>query len=334
MSFSHIVGHTKAVAGLRRALGTGRVAHAYLFVGPQGVGKTTTALEFAKALQCGLRADEACDQCRACRKVTERTHPDVIWVEPQGRQILVEQVRELQHRLMYKPLEGVRRVAILQNAQELNLQAANALLKVLEEPPGDTVMVLLADSESSLLPTVVSRCQKVRFGLLDSQTVAGYLQQRAGWDPETAAKVARAAQGSIGRALLLREEPVGLWEEEVRELLSSIRGVTAVELLERARKWASSRQEASARLEVMRSVIRDLVLEEVQAEAVEQTPRGFPRTGPGRWLLDVWEMTGKAVEALERNINPQLLLENLLAEMRHRAAAEPKEAASRARKAG
>lgn len=332
MSFSNIVGHRRVIEALKKALGTGRLAHAYLFVGPPGVGKTATALEFAKALQCSSPADDACDQCRACRKVMEGAHPDVIWVEPQGRQILVEQVRELQRRLMYKPLEGSRRVAILKDAQELNLQAANALLKILEEPPGDTVMVLVADSESSLLPTVVSRCQKLRFAPLKTQIVSTYLQERAGWEPETAAQAARAAQGSIGRALLLKEEPVGLWEEEARDLLSSIQGLTPLELLERAGKWASSRQEASARLKVMRSVIRDLTLEELEAGALWSPMGVLPGSWRGKWLLDVWEMTGKALDALERNINPQLLLENLLAEIKEKAS-DPKVAEGQAEKA-
>lgn len=333
MSFSDIIGHTKVIWGLKKALATGRLAHAYLFVGPQGVGKTTTALAFAKALQCSSSTDEACEQCTACRKVADMVHPDVIWLEPQGRQILVDQVRELQRRLMYKPLEGARRVAILKDAQDLNLQAANALLKTLEEPPADTVMVLLADSESSLLPTVVSRCQKVRFGPLAPEMVSGYLQERAGWDPETAAKAARAAQGSIGKALLLKEEPVGLWEEEARDLLISVQGLSTWEVLERARIWASSRQEASARLEVMRSVTRDLILEEIGSNPVERACASFSSQGRGRRLLDVWEITGKALEALERNINPQLLLENLLAEIKQRLA-EVQEPAGRARKAG
>lgn len=331
MSFSNIMGHKRLVEGLRRALGTARLAHAYLFVGPQGVGKTTTALEFAKALQCSSSKDDSCDQCLSCRKVGERLHPDVIWVEPQGRQILVEQVREVQRRLMYKPLEGARRVVILKDAQELNLQAANALLKILEEPPGDTVMLLLADSESSLLPTVVSRCQKLRFAPLETQVVCAYLQEQAGWDPETASKAARAAQGSIGKALLLKEEPVGSWEEEARGLLCSIQQLGTLELLEKARKWASSRQEASARLEVMRSLIRDMVLEELGAQ---QASGSFSVSGRGKWLLDAWEMTGRAWEALERNINPQLLLENLLIEIRELAAGPGGGKASRAGKAG
>lgn len=318
---------------MKRALATGRLAHAYLFVGPQGVGKTTTALEFAKALQCSSSIDEACGQCTACRKVTDMAHPDVIWLEPQGRQILVDQVRELQRRLMYKPLEGARRVAILKDAQELNLQAANALLKTLEEPPAHTVMVLLADSESSLLPTVVSRCQRVRFGPLPPEMISRYLQERAGWEPETAAKAARAAQGSIGKALLLKEEPVGLWEEESRDLFISIQGLSTWEVLERARTWASSRQEASARLEVMRSVTRDLLLEEIGSNPVDPACACFSGQGRGKQLLDVWEATGKALEALERNINPQLVLENLLAEIKERLA-EVREPAGRARKAG
>ncbi|MEJ5376137.1 MAG: DNA polymerase III subunit delta' [bacterium] len=320
MSFSDIVGHQRIIAVLKKALGASRLAHAYLFVGPQGVGKSTTAREFAKAIQCVSRSQEACEHCIACRKVRDGTHPDVIWLERQGKQILVEQVRELQRRLMYRPLEGVHRVAILQDAQDLTLQAGNALLKLLEEPPADTVMVLLAVSEQSLLPTVVSRCQKLRFAPLPEATVSAYLIQRLGWEPQRAAQAARAAQGSIGRALLLEKEDVELLRNEARELLYSIQGLGLVELLEKAKMWALSRQEASARLEAMRSTTREMLLEELGAEDTDEniSKRSYS-LGRRKWLLEVWEMSGRALEALERNINPQLLLENLLAGIKARA---------------
>ncbi len=233
---------------------------------------------------------------------------------------MVEQVRELQRRLMYRPLEGVHRVAIIQDAQDLTLQAGNALLKLLEEPPADTVMVLLAVSEQSLLPTVVSRCQKLRFAPLPEATVSAYLIQRLGWEPQRAAQAARAAQGSIGRALLLEKEDVELLRNEARELLSSIQGLGLVELLEKAKMWALSRQEASARLEAMRSTTREMLLEELGAEDTDEniSKRSYS-LGRRKWLLEVWEMSGRALEALERNINPQLLLENLLAGIKARA---------------
>jgi len=308
------VGHSRAVGILRRALGTGRLAHAYLFVGPQGVGKSATAWEFAKALQCRTLVDDSCDQCQACRKVREGVHPDVILVEAQGAQILVDQIRELQRRLIYRPLEGAHRVVIIQEAQKLNPQASNALLKILEEPPQGTVMVLLANSEASLLPTVVSRCQRLWFGPLETGQISAYLEERVGWDPQEARKAALMAQGSIGRALLLKEEPVALWREQAQELLSSIQELPAAGILERAGAWASSRQEAMARLEVLRSVIRELILDGLGGA------QGEGGAGRGsrirrQWLLEVWAMVGRAMEGLERNLNPQLLMENLLADM-------------------
>lgn len=312
MSFQRIVGHQRAVGILRRALAAGRLAHSYLFVGPKGVGKRTVAWELARAIQCTSATDDACDRCRGCRKVEAMAHPDVVLVEAEGNQILVGQIRELQRQMMYRPMEGSHRVVIIDQAHELNPQAANALLKILEEPPEGNVLVLVARSEASLLPTIVSRCQRLQFGPLGVDQVCTYLTERAGWEASRAMEVASQAQGSIGRALLLRDEPVELWRQEAQAVLSQASGLGGWELLERARSWAGSRQEAGARLEALRSVIRDQMVFGVNQGRAGMGPTAASSRRWQQGLLRIWAMAGQAMDGLERNLNPQLLMEDLM----------------------
>lgn len=143
---------------LKRALKSDRVSHAYMFYG-EGSLKRELALRFAQALFCKAVEDDACGECHDCRKVEKLTHPDVKLLKPEGAVFKISQVRELRSEVSLRPYEGGRRVFILEECEKMNLPAANALLKVLEEPPPWTVLILLISHPSSLPPTVSSRCQ-------------------------------------------------------------------------------------------------------------------------------------------------------------------------------
>ena len=143
-----------------------RIAGAYLFVGPTGVGKETVANHFAKSINC-LELDEgACGTCISCRKTADGNHPDTQIVSPSGAWIRIDQIRELQKRIVYRPYEGIRKVAILREAERMNLEAANCLLKTLEEPPAESVLILLTSNLDALIPTIRSRCQIIKFNPL------------------------------------------------------------------------------------------------------------------------------------------------------------------------
>lgn len=313
MSLSDIVGHKRCVGILKRALATGRLAHAYLFVGPDGVGKRTVAWEMAKAIQCETQGEDACEGCRACGKVRAAVHPDVVMVEPDGRQILVGQIRALQQQMMYRPLEGPKRVVIIDQAHDLNAQAANALLKILEEPPQGNLLVLVARSESSVLPTVVSRCQRLYFAPLETPDVQRFLREREGWEESRAAKVASQCHGSIGRAFQLRDLPVEQWMAEAAEVLAQAPKLRVWELLETARAWSGSRQEAFHRIEALRGIVRDQVTGSIRNDGSPEAHSPMHRRLEA--LLGIWEMAGEVLEALERNLNPQLLMEDLMVRM-------------------
>lgn len=210
---SGIRNQDKVIHRLTGFFQSGNIPHALLFTGNDGVGKKKTALAFAGALNCRTIAGhgslqgaslEPCGTCRPCKKIAAGHHPDVVVLEPVQSQIKIAAVRNLTAALAVKPYEALKRVVVIHRAQALNPQAANALLKLLEEPPADTILILIAVNTYSLLPTIVSRCQQISFKPIPDRTLAAYLEQK-GILPEKAAILGKLAGGSFAKADSLAE---------------------------------------------------------------------------------------------------------------------------------
>ena len=217
MSFESIRGQDHGVEVLKRALGRNRLHHAYLFAGPLGVGKERTARAFASALLCVQpTADKlACNVCHACRRLAEGQHPDFHLVERlekndggTERFIKIAQIRALQRSLSFKAYEGERRVVLILEPEHMTESTSNALLKTLEEPGQQTHFILVSAGVHRLLPTIISRCQRVRFGPLKSEHIIHLLQQSGVHDLDLMETVARLSEGSVGRALMMLEEDI------------------------------------------------------------------------------------------------------------------------------
>ncbi len=226
MPFGDIVGQQQAITILRNALLHDAIAHAYLFYGMSGVGKYTTALSFAKALLCPHEKADFCGTCASCRRITHGNHPDVFILspamaasngerrqEPEAGMILVDDIRGLQHWLSVGSFEGGYKVALIDGADRMNPQAANALLRTLEEPPAATVAILISPSTSYLLPTIVSRCRKIYFPPIEPEILCEILAERSGQGVEHAALRAALSEGSIGRGISMDED----WVVEKRK---------------------------------------------------------------------------------------------------------------------
>ena len=206
MGLRDVVGHAGPAAGVRVALLGSRPAHAYLFVGPDGVGKALFALEAARLLLCEQPIDEdACGRCRSCRQVSSGTHPDFHFVEAvEGKRFIsIEQIQSLCGHYAVRP-HGERRIAVLRDADRMTQEAANALLKTLEEPPAWGMLILTTSRPGGLPETILSRCQTLRFGPLSREDVAAILRRQDGWDASAVDFAAAFSDGSVGRAADLR----------------------------------------------------------------------------------------------------------------------------------
>jgi DNA polymerase-3 subunit delta' len=236
MSWDDVLGHADQVENFRRSAVGGRLAHAYAFVGPAGIGKRRFALELAECLLCERHSDaelESCGQCPSCQQVKARTHPDLILISPpEGKSILPIKLivgeddtrgkEGLCHDLSLRPMSARRRVAIIDEADWMNDEAANALLKTLEEPPPASVLILIASGADGLLPTIRSRCQIVTFQPLPTSDVRKLLLQQELVTNETdAAQVAALSQGSLESARQLLDPQLRSLREELYDLLAA-----------------------------------------------------------------------------------------------------------------
>jgi DNA polymerase-3 subunit delta' len=304
---------------LRRALAAGRVAHAYAFVGPSGVGRRLTALAFAQAMLCPAGG---CGACLACRRVGAGQHPDLLLLaptppkdNPRGTPSLrITEVRELEHWAGLTPLEGRAKIFILDEADRLTEQAAEALLKTLEEPPAHTHIVLIVANPRALPPTVLSRCQVVRFRPLPEADIVVLLTAR-GTDPESAAVLAGLCRGQVGRALEMDLADVQARRAAALALLAVPRPALAGRLDEAA----PDRGRVAAALETYWLWYRDALCLAAGAEAARlvngdrrDDVLALARRVPLDALTSALGTIKEAHLALEANVSPRLVLEHAL----------------------
>lgn len=317
MPFSEIIGHDRPVGILKRALANGALAHAYLFSGEAGIGKFLTARTLAAALNCAAPGpDGGCGACPSCRKVASGTHPDVHVLVADGDEIKIDQVREVQADLALRPFEGRRKVLILDGAEHLNEASSNAFLKTLEEPPGETLIILVTAMPQSLLVTIRSRCQELRFQPLARRLLAGVLRERRQFDEADAWFLAALSRGSLGRAL--EQDPAG--ERSAREqlfaLLETLGTLRPDEVLSLAEGVAKDREGFERLIDLGVEGLRDrLIMLETGDEQLLVCADGPFRSGGGRSSrpailrdLDLF-LSGRSL--LERRVSAQLVAEQL-----------------------
>ncbi len=281
MPLSEVQHQPRAVEALKSALSSGSVHHAWLLHGPEGVGKELAAVCFAQALTCPEKPMEGCGVCSSCKRVKGRNHPDVTWVMPEdeqvqrglagrsdfdhtpSRDIRVEQIRALGERLSFRPLEAKHKVALLVNAHAMNAQAQNALLKTLEEPPRDTILVLVTSAIDKLLPTIRSRCTKASFGPLPVDFIAAHLKAAKKKLPdEDAALAAAMAGGSLARAMDLDPAAIGVRREVIEKFEALVPG-DARGWLQFAEVFGDGRANAEVAIDVLGVWFRDVAVAQV-----------------------------------------------------------------------
>ncbi len=321
MTFDDIIGHERQLAILRRAVAGGSIAHAYLFSGESGIGKKTVAVALGAAVNCSSTSNgTGCGRCGSCGKASSGNHPDIHILSADGGEIKIDQVREAQAILALKPFEGKMKVLIVDDADSLNSAAQNAFLKTLEEPPGDSLIILVAVASESLLPTIRSRCQKIAFYPLPRRLLAKMLIEKQGMAEDEAMFIAAVARGSIGRGLGMDPEAERLERAEALELLAkAYRGMDTEDLLSSAEAVSKSREKLERFLEIGLEWLRDvmvfgetgddgIIIHRHMAEMLGQWAGTLPR----QRLLSDMKLFEQSRSLLDRRVGGQLVAENLL----------------------
>ncbi len=287
MSLASVEGQHHALESIKGSLASQHVAHAWLFQGPEGVGKELAAVGFAQALTCPEKPMVGCGVCSSCLRIEKRNHPDVTWLMPEdeqvsrglagrsdfdhtpSRDIRIEQVRKLQERLAFRALEAKHKVALIITAHAMNANAQNALLKTLEEPPRDTILVLVSSAPDKLLPTIRSRCAKAQFGPLAGELIATKVMalKKKKFDPALAAQVAAMSGGSLSRALALDTDALEA-RKEIIERFEALDRADARGWLQLAEALGEDRPTAETALDVLQAWFHDVAVAQVASTRV------------------------------------------------------------------
>ena len=317
MPFADILGHDRLIEVLRRSLRNGKTAHSYLFEGVSGSGRRKTAVTLIQALFCTTLPDDACGTCQSCRKIEADNHPDIHYIAPlpDKRDISIEQLRDMQHELSLRPYEAPRKACIIDPAERMSVSAANSLLKTLEEPPGNALIILLTENAGMLLSTVRSRCQLIRFAPLSPEHVMTLLE-RNGMAPETVALIAPMSGGSLQRAQELDNEALAARREAVLSRVDQLSLNRISSVFDASEELSGNRDATLELLDMLLSFFRDAVhlgagntdiVNRSVRPAIESmaTRRSFPRN------LELLERIHETRRAVQRNANPKLALDQL-----------------------
>jgi DNA polymerase-3 subunit delta' len=337
MAFSSIIGHDRQIDILKRALANNALAHAYLFSGEDGIGKRLTAFALAAALNCEAPSPGGgCGDCSPCRRTAGGIHPDVRVMMPESRdeqllaalssreagkasdEIKIDQVRRAQDSISLRPSEGRKKVLIVDGAEAMNEAAQNAFLKTLEEPPGDSLIILITSMPQSLLPTIRSRCQALSFQPLPRRILAEVVRERRGLPEEDAWFIAALSRGSLGRALAMD----ALKEKTDREQFLALRaGLSAMgddEIIALADGIAKDRAGFDRIITLGVEWLRDrMVFLETGDERLLVYPGHAERAGGGQdrsslpKVLRDMDLFVQSRALLERRVSAQLVADNL-----------------------
>lgn len=328
LSWKKVRGHDRLIEAFAEALRRGRLGHAYLFAGPPGVGKRLFAGELAKTLLCENRSErlEACDRCPSCLQVEAGTHADFVSAgRPEDSlEVPIESVREVCRAFGLKPARGHGKVAILDDADDLNDAAANCFLKTLEEPPPRALLLLIGTSPQRQLPTILSRCQVVRFQPLPDELVTVLLKEQGIDDPTRVERLVRLSHGSIGEALALAEPALWEFRSELMKALTQPRpdglalGDRWTQFAEEAGTESSSqRRRAALALRMLVEFLNDALNYSVGKVDAATAPEEMhaihelaDRLGTDR-LLELLERCLQSDVQIERRVQLVLVLEAL-----------------------
>jgi len=327
MSFKDIVGQERAIKILTKSLKEDKVSSSYIFVGSEGTGKKLTAIEFTKAVNClNLNEDlEACDNCHSCNVINKQCCPDLKIVETTKGSIKIEQIREIRKEIELKPFRSEKKVYIIDQAEKMTLEASNCLLKTIEEPPYFAIIILICSKTDPILPTIVSRCQIVNFGLTTSLKIKELLLNKLNNLGKDKAEIfSKLAQGSIGKAFKLSaDKEYFIRREKMLDYLSTIiPGKYGDDIFAKVEKIISEIDRIEEILEMIKLWYHDILIIKntgnqkyiANCDKLEILGRKS-QIYSQKMLIDILDYLDQVEEYLMKNVNKRLILERLYIKM-------------------
>ncbi len=290
--FEQIIGNKKIQEQLTNSLNNKKTSHSYLFIGTEGIGKKQTALEFSKAILC-LDGQKYCNKCKSCIEFASRNNPDFTLIEPDGNSIKIEQIRELQKKVIEKPIISSQKVYIINNSDKMTQEAQNSLLKTLEEPPEYVTIILIATNENQILSTIKSRCTILRFADISEQEIASYLQSQGIQFQDE--RILKACGGSIGRALIIKDK-----QEEyanLQDFIENMQKKDIIEIFQNAQILYDSKDEIQEILQYINILLLDMAKQDY------------------RYALCI-QIVENTKKRLQSNSNYDMTIDNMLLQMK------------------
>ena len=327
MSFKDIIGQERVIKILIKSLKEDKISSSYIFVGSEGTGKKFTAIEFTKTINClNLNKKlEVCDNCHSCNEINKQCCPDLKIIEPIKSSIKIEQIREMRKEIGLKPFKNKKKIYIIDKAEKMTLEASNCLLKTIEEPPYYAIIILICSRIDPILPTIVSRCQIINFGLITSIKIKELsLSKIKNIEKEKAEIISKLAQGSIGKAFkLLTDKEYFIRRETLLNYLSTIvPGKYSNDFFEKVEKIILEIDKIEEILEIIKLWYRDILIIKktgkqkyiVNCDKVEMLGKKS-QVYSQKMLIDILNYLELAEEYLTKNVNKRLILERLYMKM-------------------
>lgn len=320
MPFKNIIGQDVAIKALENLIAQEKARGSYLFLGPDGVGKRTSSIEFAKAINCKDKGQDACCDCVSCNKIDSGNHPDVFLVHPEGTSysIKIAKIREIIYEASLKPYEARKRVFIINDAEGMTEEAQNAFLRLLEEPPRNHIFILTVSNSAGLLPTVLSRCKILKFYLLSQSQIQENLLAR-GVDAEKAMLYSHMAMGSLGHAVKIKEENIiARRDQMVNDFFLRKTALLHESVLKEARG-----EDLEGSLFMLLYWYRDLLVSKFTEEPgrllnidrSRDIASYAARFSEGRLVKDLLNIT-RTIGYIRQNVNPKIALFNMAVELK------------------
>jgi DNA polymerase III delta' subunit len=328
MAFDEVLGNSRTKKILKKSLQRDRIPNSLLFFGPEGVGKRDTALVLSKAMNCLNNTDDACGVCASCRAIENGNFPDVMVISPEKNVLKIEQMRAMKQTAYLKPMVGRKRIFIIDQAEKMNEEAANSVLKILEEPPAFTHIILITHNPYLILPTIRSRCQDLSFSPISKQDIKKVLVEK-GQDEEKAQIISLLVRGNLKQAMNLDWDEIRSLREEAWQLFDMVLGGKSASSFLKDygfRRRESIETEFVRMLEFMSSFVRDILL--IKSNGNKNLLMN-PDYDSGLQNAETRLTFGQALEflvkidtalyALERNVNVNLLVSSTLVNMMDRS---------------